>query len=206
RDLAGHLPDAALLDIVRAFALQLRIFRDAAAADLLDLLNECQVDAVVVHDIAVGIGTGDDLAAELADLLHRVDGDVAGARDDRPLALEIGAAGGQHLAHEEDGAEAGGLGAGARAAIDEALAGEHARLVAVGDPLVLAEQIADLAPAHADIARRHVGIFAEMAVHLGHEGLAEAHDLRVGAAARVEVRAALAAADRHAGQRVLKGL
>src|SRR5699024_136506 len=36
--------------------------------------------------------------------------------------------------------------------------------------------------------------------------LAEAHDLGVGLAARIEVRAALAAADGHAGERVLEDL
>ena len=45
-----------------------------------------------------------------------------------------------------------------------------------------------------------------MAVQLGHEGLAEAHDLGVAAAARIEVGAALAAADRHAGEGVFEDL
>ena len=88
----------------------------------------------------------------------------------------------------------------------EALAGEHAGLVAVGDALVLAEQVADLAPADADVAGGHVGVLADVPVELGHEGLAEAHDLRVGAAPGVEVRAALAAADGHAGEGVLEDL
>ena len=45
-----------------------------------------------------------------------------------------------------------------------------------------------------------------MAVKLSHKGLAEAHDLGVGLPARVKVRAALAAADRHPGQGVLEDL
>ncbi len=45
-----------------------------------------------------------------------------------------------------------------------------------------------------------------MAAELGHHRLAEAHDLALGAALRVEIGAALAAADGHAGQRVLEGL
>src|SRR6266536_2554010 len=51
-----------------------------------------------------------------------------------------------------------------------------------------------------------VGVLAEVAVQLGHEALAEAHDLPVGAALGVEVRAALAAADLHAGEAVLEDL
>src|SRR5690606_26143340 len=39
-----------------------------------------------------------------------------------------------------------------------------------------------------------------------HERLAETHDLVIRAAFRIEVRPALAAADRHAGQCVLEGL
>src|SRR5690606_18280953 len=66
--------------------------------------------------------------------------------------------------------------------------------------------IADLAPADTDIAGGDVGIFADMAMKLGHEGLAEAHDLAVGPAARIEVGASLAAADGQAGQRVLESL
>ena len=49
-------------------------------------------------------------------------------------------------------------------------------------------------------------MLAEVAVELGHEGLAEAHHLAFGAALGVEVRAALAAADRQAGERVLEDL
>ncbi|CAH0327520.1 hypothetical protein SRABI128_06187 [Microbacterium sp. Bi128] len=45
-----------------------------------------------------------------------------------------------------------------------------------------------------------------MAVQLGHEGLAETHDFGVRASAGVEIGAALAAADRHAGQGILEDL
>src|SRR5690606_19036534 len=78
-------------------------------------------------------------------------------------------------------------------------AGEDARLVAVGDSLVLAEQIADLALAHSDVAGRDVGVLAQVAVQLGHQRLTEAHDLAVAAALGVEVRSPFGAPDRHAG-------
>ena len=115
-------------------------------------------------------------------------------------------AGLEHLVDEEGGAVAGGLGAHQRAAPGEALAGEHARPRTVGDPLVLAEHVADLAAAHADVAGRDVGVLADVAVQLGHEALAEAHDLVVRLALGVEVGAALAAADGQAGQGVLEDL
>ena len=89
----------------------------------------------------------------------------------------------------------------------KALAGEHAGpLEAVDDALVLAEQVADLAAADADVARGHVGVVADVPVELGHERLAEPHDLLVGAVPRVEVRPALATADRQPCQRVLEDL
>ena len=70
--------------------------------------------------------------------------------------------------------------------------------VLVADALVLAEQVADLTAADVDVAGGNVGELADVAAQLGHEGLAEAHDLSVGLALRVEVGAALAAAHRQA--------
>src|SRR5690606_16264117 len=184
----------------------LGVSADPLPAHLLDLLEQLEVDALrVVHEPG-GVGAGDNPAAELVHLLDRVDGDVARAGDDHVLAVEGLAAGAQHLLDEERAPVPGGLAPHLGAAVDQALAGEDAGLVAVGDPLVLPEQVADLPAPDADVARGHVGVLAEVAVELGHEALAEAHDLAVGAALRVEVRAALAAADRQPGQRVLEHL
>ena len=104
------------------------------------------------------------------------------------------------------GAVAGGLLAHERTAPVQALAGEHAGFVAVGQALVLTEEVADLAGAHADVTGGDVGVLTHVAVQLGHERLAEAHDLAVAAAVRIEVGAALAAADGQAGQGVLEDL
>ena len=72
--------------------------------------------------------------------------------------------------------------------------------------LVLAEQEADFAAAHADVAGRHVRVRADVAEQFGHERLAEAHDFVVGFALGIEVRAALAAAHGQGGERVLEDL
>src|SRR5690606_22352363 len=93
-----------------------------------------------------------------------------------------------------------------RAAPARALAGQHARLVTIRDALVLPEQVSDLALADAYVARGRIGELANVAVELGHEALAEAHDLGVRLALRIEVGAALRAADRQAGDRVLEHL
>jgi len=70
----------------------------------------------------------------------------------------------------------------------------------------LPEHEANLAAANTDIPCWHVRIFTKMPMQLGHEGLAEAHDLAIRAATRIEVRSAFAAANRQAGQRVLEDL
>lgn len=139
-------------------------------------------------------------------LCDRIDRDVARTGDDHPLAIEALVATRQHALDEIDRAIAGRLGAHAGAAPRQPLARQHARLVTIGHALVLAEHVADLALPDADVAGGDVGIFAEMPIQFGHEGLAEAHDLVVGAALRIEIRSTLAAADRHARQRVLEGL
>jgi hypothetical protein len=87
-----------------------------------------------------------------------------------------------------------------------ALPGQYARLVAVGNPLVLAEEIADLALTDPDVARGHICVFPQVAVQLGHKALAEPHHRSLAATSRVEIGTALGAADRHARQRVLDGL
>ena len=113
---------------------------------------------------------------------------------------------GEHLLREVHRTVAGRLGAHLGAAPLHALAGEHARLVPVGDLAVLAEEVADLARAHADVARRHIGVLAQVPVELVHERLAEAHDLGIRSTVRIEVAAALGAADALAGQGVLEDL
>src|SRR3546814_4718363 len=86
-----------------------------------------------------------------------------------------------------------------RAAPFESLAGQHPSEFA-GDPLVLAEHIADLAPADTNVARGDVDVGADVAIEFGHEALAKAHDLAHALALGVEVRPALAAAHRQAGR------
>src|SRR5260370_1173704 len=51
----------------------------------------------------------------------------------------------------------------------------------VSNALVLAEEESDLTTANADITSWHVGVFTKVTVELGHEGLAESHDLSLDA-------------------------
>ncbi|CVN75064.1 Uncharacterised protein [Streptococcus pneumoniae] len=206
----GHgaldVPDAAAGHVAGPPAAALGVLGDAGTLDLLDLLEQVQVEAVRVHDVARGVGRGEHGGPERGGLLRGVDGHVAGAGDQHLLTVHGFAARAQHGVDEHHGAVAGGLSADQRAAPRQALAGEGAGLEAVGQSLVLAEHVADLAGAHADVTGRHVRVLTDVAMQLRHEGLAEPHDLAVGLAGGVEVRAALAAADRHAGERVLEDL
>ena len=80
----------------------------------------------------------------------------------------------------------------------------RAEVESMGPPV--AEEIADLATAYADIARRHIRVGANVAEQLGHKRLAKTHDLGVGFPLWIEVRAALAAAHRQPRERILKHL
>ncbi len=205
RDLAGHLPDGAARHPPgprprRGVGVQ------PPPRNLLDLLEQLRVDALLVDQVAGRVRAGHHLPAELGDLLDRIDRHVARSRHHHPAPLQGQAAGLEHLGHEDGAPVPGRLGPHRRAAPPQALAGQRARLVAVGDPLVLAEQVADLARADPDVPGGDVGVGAEVAVQLGHEALAEPHHLPLGAALGVEIRAALATADLHAGQAVLEDL
>src|SRR5690606_7404405 len=145
------------------------------------------------------------LRAEVDQLFGGMRGHVARTRDDRAHPFEVAALVLEHVVEEIDRAVTGRLGADHRAAVFEALAGEYAGEV-VGDPLVLAEHVADLARADADVPGGHVHVGADVAIEFGHEALAEAHHLAVALALGVEVGPAFAATHREAGERVLERL
>ena len=211
-DIAGKLPDtAAVLGMPHGIGTGVDIQGEAhtvvvaGALLVVDVLKNLVIDALGILDPALGVGSGDDLAAELGRLLDGIDRHVTGAVHHDGLALEGVVVALEILIHEIDEAVTGRLGAGERAAEGEALAGEHAGPLVL-ETLVLTEHVRDLTAAHAQVASRDIGVGADVAVELGHEGLTEAHDLVVGLALGVEVRAALAAAHRQRGECVLEDL
>ena len=111
----------------------------------------------------------------------------------------------QHVLDEVHAPVAGRLRPDETAAVGEPLAGQHA-VEAAGDAPVLPEEKPDLATTHADVARGHVDVVADVAIELGHERLTEALDFGVGLALRIEIRSALRAAHRQARQAVLEDL
>ena len=177
----------------------------AAGTQLQQVVDLLTADAGRIIDVAIGTADGDDLGAELCGLGGSAPGDIAEAADGHGLALDVLAVGGEHLVDEVEAAEAGSLRAHERAAIFEALAGEHAAPVA-RELLVLSEEVANLAGTDADVAGRHVNLRTDVAVELAHEGLAEAHHLGIALAADAEVAAAFAAAHGQRSEGVLEGL
>ena len=173
---AGHgdvgldqLPRALSFVVLRGREL-LGVFADPAAADVLELLDERElfsVDAVLIDDGAVGVGERKHLRTELGRLLAGVLRDVARTGDQHALAVESGIAGFEHFGGEVDRAVTGRFRADQAAAPVQTLAGEHA-VIAVDDALVLAEEVADFAAAHADVAGRNVGRGTDVAEEFAH--------------------------------------
>ena len=184
------------------------IFAYATAEDVLqlhDVLKLFCVDAVGVVDVSVAVGESQHLGAQLNALPGCILCHVARARDEHLLACQGDVARGEHRLKEIHHSVARGFGAYERAAEGCALAGEHA-LELVGEFLVLPEEVAHLASAHADVAGRHVFIGTYVAVELVHESLAEAHHLAFALAARRKVAAALGSSHGQGGERVLESL
>ena len=207
RHIARHVPRGNASVESRASEMVGIVADPPAAVGLVFLhpVDLFQSQPVRIDNEPAAVGQGDRLRAQLHQLFRRVGGHVAAAGDYRHLAGQILPAMLQHILKEIHRAVAGCFWPDHRSAIFQPLARQHAGKL-TGDALVLAEHIADLAPAHADIACRNVHIRADMAVEFGHERLAEAHDFAHALALGVEVRPALAAAHRQAGECVLEGL
>jgi len=151
--------------------------------------------ASLSRDITFRIRQRDRFRAEIEELLDRVLSNVAAAGHERKLAIERLAARLEHLGGEIDGAITRCFRPDERAAPVQALASQHTGEL-VAQPLVLAEQETDFAPAHTDVSSRHVRIRPDVTRELGHERLAETHHFGVGLALRIEIRAALATTHR----------
>ena len=201
---AGYAPDFFALVKFRVRAL-FDIFAYPCAADFFYLLERRNVDAVRVIDESARIARRDHFSAEAYRLLYCIGCDIARTGDDDRLALDRVRMVLEHLLNEIYKAVARCLCSRERAAERESLAREYA-LVLSCNSLVLAEHVADFAPADPDIARGNVGVRAYDAVERGHEALAEAHYLHLALALGVEVRAAFAAADGESRQRIFEYL
>ena len=191
---------------LHAVASFLGVGGDALAANFLDIAKQFNVHAIRGGDVAGRVRHCDDGSAQFLCLCGGVDGNVTGARHDDLGAVEGLAVGLHHFFGDVDGTETGRLGTYQGTAPGQALAGQDAGLVLRGQAAELAEEEADFAAADADVSGRNVAVLTDVAVQLGHKGLAEAHNFLLRLALRVKVGATLAATDGQAGQGVLKNL
>ena len=193
---------------VLGFRELLHVFRNASAALVLEFHDPGQLfrgNAVRIVNIAVGVGHRDRFRAQFVKFFHGVLGHIAGTGHQADFALQVVVAGGEHVLGEVYATVAGGFRADEGAAPVQALAGENAGEF-VADSLVLSEQVADFAAAHADIPRGNVRIRADVALKLRHEALAEAHHFIIALALGIEVGTALAAAHGEGGEGVFENL
>ncbi len=204
---AGYLPGALALVVSHITELP-RILLDAPAAAVLEVHDPLQFvhrqSFRVVHE-PPGVRHGHYLATHADQLFRTIGGHIPRAGDHTGFALDALLMVRQHFLHHVHRAVTGGFRADTAAAKFQRLAREHA-FKAIHNTLVLTKHVAHFAPAHADITRRDVGIRADVFVKLGHESLAEAHNLALTLALGVEIGTALAATHGQTGQTVLEHL
>ena len=194
RHVAGHFPNLFARHEFRG-GLVFGVFHNAGTLDFFDFLENVEVNAVRVIDIARGIARGDDLCAERLRLFNRINRHVAGAGNHNGFAFKRIAVLFEHFIGQIHKTVAGRFGSRKRTAVGKPFAGKHA-FVTAGDFLILTEQIADFSAADADVARGHVGVRADDFIKLGHKALAETHDFVITFTFGVKVGAAFAAAYR----------
>ena len=132
-------------------------------------------------------------------------GHIARPTDDHRLAVDSVVLGREHLGHEVGSTIARRLRTDEGTAPSGLLAGQDPGEL-VAQALVLAEHVADLPTAHADVAGGHVGVRADVAGQLRHETLTEAHHLGVGLALGIEIGSALSTAHGQRREAVLEDL
>ena len=210
---AGHknvsLNAPGLLTLEEGHAKPVGVVLNPVAAGCTHLEKEVNLfiggDAVRIVDISVGAGDGNNLAAELVDLLYGTPSNVTEAGDCKGLSLDVIAEILEHFNGVINRTVACRLGTDERATVGDALTGEDAGEL-VTDALILSVEVADLTRTDTDVARGNIGICTDVLTKLGHKGLAECHNLSVRLALRVEVGATLTAAHGKRGEGVFEGL
>ena len=169
------------------------------------MLKNLIVDALRILNPALSIRACNGLATKLSNFLNCIDSNVAGAVNNSSLTLERSARALEVLIYEVDKAITSCLGTRKGTTIGKALAGKNARPF-IAQTLVLAKHIANLTSSYAKIACGYVSIGTNMTTKLCHKRLAECHNLAVGLALRIEVRASLAATHWQCGKCILEDL
>jgi len=175
--------------------------------DLLDVLGG---NALLAggDEGAFGIGERENGATEFDDLEGSVLGDVAGAGDDDPLALEGLLAAGcvvDHVVDVVDQTVTRGLWPDEGTTPCKTLTSEDT-LPFVPVLLVCTEHVTNLTATNTDITSRDISVSTDMPAQFAHKGVAELADLVVRLALGVEVGTTLTTAHVKAGKSILKDL
>ena len=205
-NLAGDMPRP--LAFVIFTAKMFRILADTPPADVFQLFHIRElfsVNTLGIVDKTGRIRQGNHFRAQVESFFHRILSHITRTRDHTNLSLEGVATAVEHFFSKIDAAIAGSFGADQAAAKGQPLAGEHAGEL-IGDTLILAEEIADLARAYTDITGWDITVLADVAEELGHKRLTETHHLHIRLAFWVKVRPALGTTHRQCRQAVFKNL
>mmetsp|Transcript_1488 Transcript_1488/g.2942 ORF Transcript_1488/g.2942 Transcript_1488/m.2942 type:complete len:337 (-) Transcript_1488:16-1026(-) len=173
--------------------------------DLHNVVKDFSVDTRLDVDVAGGVTEGHGLGTKLDELVSGVLGDVTASRDSCGHACNRLANASEHVVYEVHAAVASGLGSDEGTTPVDALASENT-LKVVAESLVLAEQETDLATTNTNISSGDIAVGSNMALKLGHERLAEAHNFGVGAALGVKVTATLSTTHGESRKGVLEDL
>ena len=177
-------------------------------AGLVDVLAELvRVDALGVGDVAADVADADDDRALLREQARGVAADVAEALDDDVRAVEVEVLVLRPLGDAVNDALAGRLGAAVAAAGGDALAGDDAadRVAVAGadDVHVRVHHPDHRLAVGVHVGRRDVEVGADVAAERRGEAARDALELGLAVLARVELDAALAAAERDLVERAL---
>ena len=205
-DVHRHMPRC-FASLVLQFEL-LGVFADAAAAHVLDF-HQCGeffgCKPGRVNHGAVGVGRRDDFGTALHGFFNGVLRHIARTGNGHGFSFERLAGALHHFAGKVDGAVTGGFGTDQAAAPAQAATGEYA-IGLCREFFHHAGHEAHFPGAHADVACWHVPVGADMAVQLGHERMAKAHDFAVALTFGIEVRTTLAATHGQSGERIFERL
>ena len=132
-------------------------------------------NAIGIIDVTIRTGQGDNFAAQLCNLLGYAPSNVAETGNRNGFTFDGIVLMVEDFAEVINSTETGCFRTDQGAAEGEALAGQHAVFICAYETLILAEHIANLTAAYAQVTSRNVHAGANVAIELAHERLAETH-------------------------------
>jgi hypothetical protein len=172
-DVLDELPGASTLNELEAGRSLEVLEVTTLELELANLTDELGRETLLAgrDESALRVGEGSDDTTELDDLEGGELGDVTGTGDEDALALEVlTARDAEHLLGVVDATVTGGFRANLGSTEVEALTGEDTGPL-VADGLVGTEEETDLASSNSDVTGGNVGVLADVAGELTHEGL-----------------------------------